>query len=246
MTKTNNKTLVIVIAAVVALVIGVIAYNNYASVNRYSVQDYIYDIQFSGENGEGVVLVPNVNYRAMNSLAFDQAYNLSDVMDTVTYTASPNEGLSNGDKVKMHAYYDETMGRNRGIKLTNLSWTVEVQGLGSTETGSMNTSDQHTAYLNTSNVDISHTDVSDENSGYKVGSVYTVQDVLRVRENPDINARHIKREELVSEDYTNSVDYPDALLQKGTKVKCLEMSGNWMRISSGWICVNDGKEVLVK
>lgn len=182
----------------------------------------------------------------MNSLALDQAYNLSDVMDTVTYTASPNEGLSNGDKVTLHAYYDETMGRNRGIKLTNLSWTVEVQGLGDTETGQVDTSNQNTTFENTSSVDINHADLSSDNSAYKVGSIYTVQDVLRVRENPDINARHIKRDELASEDYANSVDYPDALLQKGTLVECMEMSGNWMRIASGWICVNDGKEVLVK
>ena len=58
--------------------------------------------------------------------------------------------------------------------------------------------------------------------------------------------RHLKRSELSPEDYANSADYPDALLKKGTQVKCLEMSGNWMRIASGWICVYDGEEVLVE
>lgn len=99
---------------------------------------------------------------------------------------------------------------------------------------------------NTTETDISYADTSSASSGYIAGNYYTVQDVLRVRENPDINARQLKRSELASEDYANSADYPDALLQKGSRVKCLEMSDNWMRIASGWICVNDGKEVLVK
>ena len=95
-------------------------------------------------------------------------------------------------------------------------------------------------------MDTSYSDSGSIDSYYSAGKTYTVQDVLRVRENPDINARQLKRIELSEGDYANSADYPDALLQKGSRVTCLEMSDNWMRIESGWICVNDGKEVLVK
>jgi len=246
MTKVNKRNIVIVIAVATLLLGGILFYSEFMSGSRYSVQDYIYDIQFSGINGEGVVLIPRVNYRAMDSLGFEQAYNLSDVMDTVTYTADPCEGLSNGDKVTIKAYYDETMGRNRGIKLTNLTWTVEVQGLEDDSISYNNSSEQNSTYTNTSDMDTSYSDSGSIDSYYSAGKTYTVQDVLRVRENPDINARQLKRIELSEGDYANSADYPDALLQKGSRVTCLEMSDNWMRIESGWICVNDGKEVLVK
>ena len=241
----NRKT-IIAIAVVAVLAVAVFFYNEYMSGNRYSLQDYLYDVQFSGTNGDGVVLVPGVNYNAMDSLGFENAYNLSDVMDTVSYSAEPCNGLSNGDKVTIKATYDEDMGKSRGIKLTDLEWTVEVQGLEDEYSSYSNDFGQN--YLYTDPVDddfIYEVDSSDE-SGYDVGSTYTVQDVLRVRENPDINARQLKRNELSDGDFENSVDYPDALLQKGSLVKCLEMSDNWMRIESGWICVNDGEEVLVK
>lgn len=245
MTKNNRKNIVIVIAIAAAIIGGIIFYSEFMSGNRYSVQDYIYEVQFSGNNGEGVVLVPRVNYRAMDSLGFEQAYNLSDVMETVSYTADPYEGLSNGDKVTIKAYYDEAMARNRGIKLTGLTWTVEVQGLEDNQTSYNDTAEQNGTYTNTAeNMD---NDISgSQDSEYVIGSTYTVQDVLRVRETPDISARQLKRSELASADYANSADYPDALLQKGSRVVCLEMSDNWMRIESGWICVNDGEEVLVK
>lgn len=83
-------------------------------------------------------------------------------------------------------------------------------------------------------------------SEYIVGESYKVQDVLRVREGPGKNYRQLSRSELTSEDYAKSEDYPDALLKKGSTITCQEMSGNWMRISSGWVCVMDGGERLVE
>ena len=91
-------------------------------------------------------------------------------------------------------------------------------------------------------------DESDD-SYYKVGEVYTVQTNLRVREGPGKKYRILDRSELVGDDWAQSVDSKettDALLEKGSKVTCLEMSGKWMRIESGWICTEDGGEVLIK
>ena len=59
----------------------------------------------------------------------------------------------------------------------------------------------------------------------------------------------LKRGELKGDDYKQSVgtmDEEDAALDKGSKVVCLEMSGKWMRIESGWICTEDEGEILVK
>ncbi len=90
---------------------------------------------------------------------------------------------------------------------------------------------------------------SSGNSKYKVGESYTVQTNLRVREGPGKNYRILDRSELAPDDYAKSVDSTtttDALMEKGVKITCLEMSGDWMRISSGWVCVEDEGEVLVK
>lgn len=78
------------------------------------------------------------------------------------------------------------------------------------------------------------------------GRIYYTQDVLKVREGPGKNYRQLSRDELVDEDYDNSEDYPEACLKKGSPVTCLDMSDEWMHISSGWICTFDNGEDLVK
>jgi hypothetical protein len=37
-----------------------------------------------------------------------------------------------------------------------------------------------------------------------------------------------------------------AVLKPGVKVKCLKVSGNWMKISGGWICCKENDEIYVK
>ena len=37
-----------------------------------------------------------------------------------------------------------------------------------------------------------------------------------------------------------------AILKPGEKVKCLKVSGDWMKISGGWICCRMEDEVYVK
>ena len=94
-------------------------------------------------------------------------------------------------------------------------------------------------------------DVDEESSdGYFVtGNTYYVQTNLRVREGPGKEYRILTRDELTPEDYAISVDSEtttDALIEKGKMVTCQGMSDNWMKISSGWICVYDEGEELVK
>ncbi len=88
-----------------------------------------------------------------------------------------------------------------------------------------------------------------EDSRYRVGYSYTVQTNLRVRAGPGKEYRILERKELAPEDYAQSVNSKttkDALLEKGSVVTCQGMDGNWMRIESGWICVEDEGEILVK
>lgn len=89
-----------------------------------------------------------------------------------------------------------------------------------------------------------------KDSYYIVGQDYYVQpsEGLRVRSEPSAanDATILKRNQLTSEDMANAHNGDLAVLKKGSKVTCLEMKDNWMRISSGWICVEDNGEVFVK
>lgn len=89
----------------------------------------------------------------------------------------------------------------------------------------------------------------DNNYGFIIGESYVVQTNLRVRAGPGKEYRILNRNELTAEDYAKSVDSKtttDALMEKGSVITCLDMYGKWMRISSGWVCVEDEGEVLVK
>lgn len=82
---------------------------------------------------------------------------------------------------------------------------------------------------------------------YITGATYTLKDNLNVRSEPKVADNNIKKKTDLTEEYKNStVEKTDkAILKEGSKVKCLELKGNWMRIEdSSWICVWD-KEALV-
>lgn len=89
----------------------------------------------------------------------------------------------------------------------------------------------------------------DQDSYYVYGDSYRVLTNLRVREGPGKQYRILERDELLYEDYEKSVDSDetnDALIEKGNIITCLGMDGDWMNIASGWVCVYDEGEVLVR
>lgn len=83
-------------------------------------------------------------------------------------------------------------------------------------------------------------------SEYVVGNTYYTQDALRVREGPGTNYRWIYRDEMDSTEEMYCIDDDNAVLEEDSPVECLEISGDWMRIYSGWICCFDDGERLVK
>ncbi len=93
------------------------------------------------------------------------------------------------------------------------------------------------------------TDMS-ETSYYYEGGVYYVQakEGLKVREGPGRTYDQVRRDFLSPEEYAQSLKGEYAALKQGSRVVCQEMSydGRWMRISSGWICIQDGNETLVE
>lgn len=85
---------------------------------------------------------------------------------------------------------------------------------------------------------------------YSVGGTYYIQakEGLKVREGPGKSYSQIYREYLSPDEYAQSLSGEYACLKQGSAVVCQEMSEdrNWMRVTSGWICVWDGTETLVR
>lgn len=83
-------------------------------------------------------------------------------------------------------------------------------------------------------------------SGYKVGKTYTLQADMKVRTGAGTNYRQKKRSELTADGKKHALAGTYACLKKGTKVTCQKVSGNWMQIPSGWVCIKDSKKAYIK
>ena len=82
---------------------------------------------------------------------------------------------------------------------------------------------------------------------YKVGNTYTVQDYLNIRKGAGTNYDKVLRKNLSDATKNKTVSGNSyAVLKPGSKVKCLKISGDWMKIDGGWICCREGSDIYVK
>lgn len=81
---------------------------------------------------------------------------------------------------------------------------------------------------------------------YTVGKTYTLQDNMKVRTSGSTSARQLKRSELTADGKKNALSGTYAVLKKGTKVTCLQIKGDWMKIPSGWVCCKEGTKIYIK
>ena len=82
---------------------------------------------------------------------------------------------------------------------------------------------------------------------YKVGSTYVVQDYLNMRKGAGTKYNRVLRNDLSDTMKKKTADGNKyAVLKPGEKVKCLKISGNWMKVSGGWICCKQEDEIYVK
>lgn len=82
--------------------------------------------------------------------------------------------------------------------------------------------------------------------GYVVGQTYTLQDNMNVRKGPGTSHAIKQVSELTADGKKHATKTSGgATLKKGTEVTCLEISGDWMRIPSGWVCCRQGNEVYI-
>lgn len=88
--------------------------------------------------------------------------------------------------------------------------------------------------------------VTTKKTAFKVGETYTLQANMKVRAGAGTGYRQKKRSELTESGRANSLNKTYAVLKKGTKVTCKKVSGNWVKIPSGWICGKVGKTTYLK
>ena len=82
---------------------------------------------------------------------------------------------------------------------------------------------------------------------YKVGNTYVVQDYLNIRKGAGTNYGRVLRSDLSDSMRAKTAEGNKyAVLKPGVKVKCLKVSGSWMKISGGWICCREGSDIYVK
>lgn len=88
-----------------------------------------------------------------------------------------------------------------------------------------------------------------ENTDYKVGSTYTLQAEMKVREGSGTECRAKNHSELTEDGRKHDAD-GDGCLDKGTKVTCKEVKKDgddtWIRTPSGWIAAIYNGKVYVK
>ncbi|MBQ6440782.1 MAG: hypothetical protein IJJ06_11825 [Mogibacterium sp.] len=81
---------------------------------------------------------------------------------------------------------------------------------------------------------------------YKKGETYTVQTELNMRKGPGTNYAKVKRSKLSVTMKKNTLSGTYAVLKPGVKVKCTKVSGDWIKVSGGWICGGLDGEIYVK
>ena len=87
--------------------------------------------------------------------------------------------------------------------------------------------------------------VATPSGGFKVGKTYTLACNLKVRTGAGTGYRWKKRSELTANARAHAQNQTYAVLKKGTKVTCLAIKGNWMKIPSGWVCIRSGATAYI-
>jgi len=90
-----------------------------------------------------------------------------------------------------------------------------------------------------------YTPTTQTSTGYQIGKVYTLQSDLYVRQTP--SGEKLKFDSLTEDGKKNGFfdEEGGAVLKKGTKVTCKAVSGNWMQIPSGWVCIRNSKGTYI-
>ena len=72
-----------------------------------------------------------------------------------------------------------------------------------------------------------------------VGGEYVLKEAMKVRTGPGCNYAQKKKSELTTDGQAHALNQENAVLLAGTRVTCLAVDENWIKIPSGWICAKD-------
>ena len=81
---------------------------------------------------------------------------------------------------------------------------------------------------------------------FKKGKTYKVTAELKMRKGPGTKYAQVKRSSLSKSMKKKTFKVKYAVIRPGKKVKCKKVSGDWIKVSGGWICCKMGNEVYVK
>ncbi|MEG1066430.1 MAG: hypothetical protein RSD85_02645 [Erysipelotrichaceae bacterium] len=124
-TKKGLMTMAAIVAAIILLFVGKFIYGK-MTMKEVDFTGKI-ELEFSGYNGEGSVSDP---FNLDKSIEYDKTdKDLKNFVKTINFDISPDENLSNGDKVKLTAEFDEELAEELGIKPVNIEREYEVKGL---------------------------------------------------------------------------------------------------------------------
>ncbi|MEG0313691.1 MAG: hypothetical protein RR646_00300 [Erysipelotrichaceae bacterium] len=124
-TKKGLITMAAIVAAIILLFVGKFIYGK-MTMKEVDFTGKI-ELEYRGYNGEGSI----VDQFSLNkSIEYDKTdKDLKNFVKTVQFDISPDNDLSNGDKVKITAEFDEELAEELGIKPINTEREFEVAGL---------------------------------------------------------------------------------------------------------------------
>jgi len=162
-------------------------------------------------------------------------------------------GITTATRVSSQGLYKNLKNDSNFICYTSSSYVSSSSKL---MTGDILISSGHTAMVVSSpNTDSSfkstssspkNTSSSSISSPFKVGKEYVLASNLNVRTGPSTSYSIKSRSSLTANGKKNSLNTSKATLKKGTVVTCIQTSGNWIKIPSGWICGKSGSKTYIK
>ncbi len=121
------------VLAAIVLIIGIVVWRANAA-KTVDLSDY-YTVEFSGANSAGTATV-NVDsdklYNALTDAGGNKIITYSgqyDIMNSIDAKVTPDEKLSNGDKVTLSFTYSSAIAKKYGVKIKGKDVKVKVEGL---------------------------------------------------------------------------------------------------------------------
>ncbi|MDO5520344.1 MAG: hypothetical protein Q4G58_07630, partial [bacterium] len=128
--KSKKKFVVLGVLLIAAIAIGLACFLVFGKGNKKADLMDICGYKFEGVNGKGTVAFEfNENCDLYSNFFIQDNMDACEALKKVTFTATPSNGLSNGDTVTLYADYSKVDLSRHGLKVSNNTKQVVVSGL---------------------------------------------------------------------------------------------------------------------